>query len=227
MNISKRLALAAGTCGLIATTALPVFAATPNSTNSTFQDPRQSLMQALIKRFNLSETDLKQFFQEQEQQRSAQMVTNFTDRLSTAVTQGSLTEAQKTALIAKAKEAQAKHEEARKLSPEECKKMMDAYRTELETWLTQQGIDRAYLRDLLGGPGGPRGGHGMGPREGVNGQAVSGQNNQFGAGANGQMGPGRRGGRGMFGPMNGQMGQSGMNGQGMSGGFFPGFGGNQ
>lgn len=218
MNISKRLALAAGTFGLIAMTAAPVFAATPNSTNAAFQDPRASLMQALIKRFSLNETDLKQFFQEQEQVRFTQSLTTLEQRLATEVTQGRLTEAQKTALITKAKEAQAKHEEARKLTPEECKKMMDAYRTELETWLIQQGIDRAYLRDIMGGPGdGPHGGRGMNRGQGqVQGQAQNGQTGSTN-GQNGQMGPGRHGGRGMGGPMmNGQNGRMGMN-QGMLG----------
>ncbi len=227
MNISKRLALAAGTFGLIAMTAAPVFAATPNSTNAAFQDPRASLMQALIKRFSLNETDLKQFFQEQEQARFTQSLTTLEQRLTTEVTQGRLTEAQKTALITKAKEAQAKHEEARKLTPEECKKMMDAYRAELETWLTQQGLDRSYVRDLMGGPGGHQGGPGVGARGDMNGQNPNGsvnsqngsQNGQMGSGngRGGMMGPGRRGGRGMGGPMmNGQNGRMGMN-QGMLG----------
>jgi hypothetical protein len=71
-----------------------------------------------------------------------------------------LTEAQNSD-YSKIAEAKAKHEEARKLTPEECRKMMDAYRTELEAWVKAQGLDRSYVPLIMGNPGGPRGGHGM------------------------------------------------------------------
>lgn len=175
--------------GLAATVAVPVFAATPATSNTATVDPRQNLIQALVQRFNLKTSDVQQFFQDQETQRSAEMLTQLDTRLATFVTQGKLTEAQKTALIAKAKEAQAKHEEARKLTPEECKKMMDAYRTELETWAKQQGIDKQFLGMIMGGPGGHHGGPGSrprGPRADRNGTTGTGsQEGQF---------------RGMFGP---------------------------
>lgn len=193
MKFSKRIALAVATLGLTATTVAPVFAATPsNSINGTQSNPRTALIQALAQRFNLNQSDVQSFFDQQEQAQmqahAAEAQTRLEQRLTTLVTSGKITEAQKTALIAKAKEAQAKHEEARKLTSEECKKMMDAYRTELETWLTQQGLDKSYVRDLMG-PGG-FGGHGG--RGGMMGEE--------GRGTRGGRGP-----RGDFGgPMNGQ-----------------------
>lgn len=194
--LSKRIALATATLGLVAVTAIPVFAATPSTSTGTAPvDPRASLIQSLVQRFHLNQSDVEQFFNDQEQQHANEALTRLEQRLSQDVTSGKLTDAQKAAIVAKAKEAQAKHEAARKLSPEECKKMMDQYRTELETWASQQGIDRSYLRDIMGGPGGHggpmgglRGGSDRGGR-GRRGQA------QFAPGMNG--GPqGPHGGRG-------------------------------
>lgn len=158
MKRSSRFLMGLTGLGLAATIAIPVFAATPATSDTTMVDPREHLIQALVQRFNLKTSDVQQFFQDQESQHAAELLTQLDTRLATFVTQGKLTEAQKTALVAKAKEAQAKHEEARKLSPEECKKLMDKYRTELETWATQQGIDKQFLGMIMGGPGGGHGG---------------------------------------------------------------------
>lgn len=215
MNLSKRFFVGLAGLGLAASVAVPVFAATP-STGTNFQDPQQTLMQALIKRFNLNETDLTTFFNEQRTQHDVQATARVTERLTAQVTAGKLTEAQKTAITAKIAEAKAKHEEARKLTPEECRKMMDAYRTELEAWVKAQGLDRSYVPLIMGNPGGPRGGHGMMKGQNQNGTSQTGAVN----GVNGQMGFGRRGGRGMFGGpmMNGQNAQ-GQQGMGQSGQF--------
>lgn len=213
MNLSKRFFVGLASLGLAASVAVPVFAATP-SAGTNFQDPQQTLMQALIKRFNLNETDLTTFFNEQRTQHDVQATARVTERLTAQVTAGKLTEAQKTAITAKIAEAKAKHEEARKLTPEECRKMMDAYRTELEAWVKAQGLDRSHVPLIMGNSGGPRGGHGM---MGGPGGMMKGQNQN---GTNGQIGVGRRGGRGMFGGpmMNGQNAQ-GQQGMGQSGQF--------
>ncbi len=184
MNFPTRLALSASTIALVATTALPSFV-NAQSLPTDQADPRTSLIQAMVSRFHLSQTDVERVFAEQETvmqaARQAQHNAQLDTRLTNAVSQGSLTDAQKSAIIAKAKEAQAKHAEARKLSREECKKIMDAYRMELEAWLTSQGLDRSYLPLILGvkgGPGrgmmgGPRGQHGQRHQNKQNGQAGS------------------------------------------------------
>jgi phenylpyruvate tautomerase PptA (4-oxalocrotonate tautomerase family) len=185
MNLTRRVLLGMTGLGLAASIAVPAFAATPTA-GTTFNDPQQTLIQALIKRFSLNETDLKTFFQEQRAQHESQGAERVVERLTAQVAAGKLTEAQKSAIIAKIAEAKAKHEEARKLTPEECRKLMEAYRTELEAWVTAQGLDRSYVPLIMGNQGG-RGGHG-------------------GSGMGGQMGPrGRQGGRGgMMGSMNGR-----------------------
>ncbi len=200
MNLTRRVLLGMTGLGLAASIAVPAFAATPTA-GTTFNDPQQTLIQALIKRFNLNETDLKTFFQEQRAQHESQGAERVAERLTAQVAAGKLTEAQKSAIIAKIAEAKAKHEEARKLTPEECRKLMEAYRTELEAWVTAQGLDRSYVPLIMGNQGG-RGGHG-GPGMRMEGQDQIGLDGQAGS-MNGQMRSGRRGGRGMMGSMNGQ-----------------------
>lgn len=200
MNFTRRVLLGMTGFGLAASIAVPAFAATPTA-DTTFRDPQQTLIQALVKRFNLNETDLISFFQEQRAQHETQDVARVTARLTAQVTAGKLTEAQKNAIVAKMAEAKLKHEAARKLTPEECRKLMEAYRTELEAWVTAQGLDRSYVPLIMGNQGG-RGGHG-GPGMGMNGPQEQGQTGAE-SGQRGQMGSGRRGPRGMMGSMNGR-----------------------
>lgn len=168
MKFSRKVLVSLASVGLIATAAAPVFAASPVSSQSSPQDRREILIQALVQRFNLNKSDVQQFFQDQESQRFNEVLTRLGERLSDEVTQGHLTEAQKNAILVKAKEVKAKHDALRSLSEAERETQMKQYRSELEAWVTQQGIDKRYLRDLVGGGHhGPRDGrHGIGNQEG-------------------------------------------------------------
>lgn len=183
MKLSQRLALGATSFSMLAAATVPVFAA--SNTVTPRPDHRESLIQGLVQRFGLKEADLNQFFQEQEQKHFDEMLVNVEQRLAAEVTVGRLTEAQKTAIVTKAKEMKTKFDALRALSQEERKQKMDAYRTELEAWATQNNIPRQYLRLVQpqGGPGHMKGGKGRGEMRGQ----------------------GQRGGRGMFGPMRGQV----------------------
>lgn len=170
MKISRRIVMGFTGLALAATVAVPVFAASLPASTATPVDPQQSLIQALVQRFHLNQSDVQSFFQDQETAHFNEALTRLGTRLSTDVTQGKLTEAQKNAIIEKAKEAKTKQDSFRTLSQADRDTQMKQYRTDLETWATQQGIDKQYLREILGGhggPGGPRGGgHGMGGPEG-------------------------------------------------------------
>ncbi len=176
--MSHRFFLGLAGLSLAATAAVPVFAATP-ATQTSPQDRQEILIQALVQRFNLNKSDVQQFFQDQEGQRFNEMLTRLGERLTTEVTRGKLTEAQKNAIIAKAKEVKAKHDALRSLSQTERETQMKQYRTDLENWATQQGIDKRYLHDLLGKvPGGSHrrmGGH-EGHRGGPRGKMLQNQN---------------------------------------------------
>jgi hypothetical protein len=167
MKMSHRFFLGLAGLSLAATAAVPVFAATP-ATKVSPQDRQETLIQALVQRFSLNKSDVQQFFQDQEGQRFNEMLTRLGERLTTQVTQGKLTEVQKNAILEKAKEVKAKQDTFRALSQTERETQMKQYRTDLENWAKQQGIDKRYLQDLLGGGhGGPGGGHrGMGGPEG-------------------------------------------------------------
>ena len=202
MKISRRFLMGLTGLSVAATVALPVFAATPATTTQT--DPRDTLIQALVQRFNLNQSDVQQFFRDQETQRFNEQLTNLETRLAADVTAGNLTEAQKTALIAKAKEARTKMESFRSLSAEVREQSRKTYCDELKAWLTQQGIKEQYLHVLMGPMGGP-GGHGMnGERPPMDGQGNT-QNGTTGQSAQNQGGARRGGPRGMFGGARGGM----------------------
>lgn len=188
MKLSHRLALGATSFGLLAAVTVPVFAATSNNRTQR-ADHRQALIQALVQRFNLNQADVNQFFEEQGQKQFADMLVRIEERLTAEVKAGRLTEAQKVAIVAKAKEMQPKLEALKTLTPEERKQKMEAIRTELEVWVTQNNIPKQYLQILNGHHGGF--GH-MKSRMGKD-------------KGKGMMQKGPRGGRGMFGPMNGQV----------------------
>lgn len=162
---SRRLLLSLTGIGLATAVAVPVLAA-ESGTQQTIarQDPHQVLIQALAQRFNLNQTDLQQFFKEQREKQMTERLATF---LTQAVSQGRITEAQKTAIIAKAKEVAAKLPEFQSLTQEQRLEKMKQLRTEIEAWATQQGIDKAFVKDILGGMGGHHGAPGKGGKGGM------------------------------------------------------------
>jgi hypothetical protein len=234
MKLSHKVALLATTVGFATATLAPAFASAQIvSTNQNSQF--SSFIQALATRLNISVSDLETFFQqnlpkpparESGEARpsdgraelgngpsgSVNASANLETRLTSDVAAGKMSEAQKTAILAKSKEAQAKHEEARKLSPEECRKMMEAYRVELEVWVTTRGLDRSYLPAIMGHhPKGPQNGSGSNQIQGQAQGQIQGE-----AGMQGEFGRRPRGPRG--GRPNGM--GLGLMGQGSAGGFI-------
>ena len=153
---SRRFLLSLTSLGLLTTIAVPVLAAESGS-QATKQDHRQIMIQSLAQRFNLSQTDLQQFFKEQHEKQMTDRLSAF---LSEAVTKGKITEVQKIAIIAKAKEIATKLPELQSLTSEQRAEKMKQLRTETEAWATQQGIDKAFVKHILGkiGHHGPHGG---------------------------------------------------------------------
>ena len=153
---SRRILFSLTSLGLLTTIAVPVLAA-ESGTKTAKQDHHQIMIQALAQRFNLNQTDLQKFFNEQREKHMTDRLNVF---LSEAVTKGRITEAQKIAIIAKAKEVAAKLPELQTLTPEQRAEKMKQLRTEIETWATQQGINKSFVKDILGKVGhhGPHGG---------------------------------------------------------------------
>ena len=157
--IAASVAAAIGTAGLVGVTA--VNAATTTSTTN----PMSSLVDALASKFNLNKTDVQAVFDAQRTQMEAERETQVKADVAQLVTDGKITQAQADKINAKRAELQ-KEREANKdtvstKTREEMKTEMDAKRTELEKWATDNGISTDYLRYLMGGGHG-HGGRGLG-----------------------------------------------------------------
>lgn len=120
------------------------------------------IIQKLVERFGLNEAEVKAVFEEEHAARKAEMKTKAEERLTQLVSEGKLTEAQKTAIIAKHAEMEAQRESMKDsfetMTQEERKATMEKHRVELEAWATEQGIDSKYLMFTMkfkGGHGGP------------------------------------------------------------------------
>ncbi len=122
------------------------------------------LVQKIADRFNLNVSDVEEVFDEEKDERRAEMFALFADRLDEIVSEGKLTEAQKEAILDKHEEMQDKMEGLKDLTPEERKEKMQEVHDEFKTWAEEQGIDLSLI-----GPFGHGFKHGfmMGYKEGV------------------------------------------------------------
>ena len=115
-----------------------------------------SLIQKLVDRFGLKADEVQEVFDEHQEERRAEHQVRFEERLAEAVADGTLTEAQKEAILAKKAEMMANHEEMKDLSREERREVMDQHREEMEAWAGENGID---MKEFFGFMGGFRKGH--------------------------------------------------------------------
>lgn len=130
---------------------------------STNQD---TLIQKIIQKFGLKETDVRSVFTSYQQDRQEQMEKVYTDRLTQLVKDGKITQAQEKLLIAKHEEMQKTMQTQRTAltgkTATERKAIIDARQAELKKWATDNGIDIQYLQPRLGAGGRGMGGRGMG-----------------------------------------------------------------
>ena len=156
MNIRKPLLIA----GVASSVALASIAGVV-SAQSASTTGSSNLITKIAQKFNLKEADVKAVFDEDKTAREAEHQKTFEDRLTQAVTDGKITADQKTKIIAKVKELQAardaNHAAMATKTETERKNAMDAERTAIDKWATDNGIPTEYLH--FGGMGG-HGGHG-------------------------------------------------------------------
>lgn len=107
------------------------------------------IAQKIADKFGLKVEDVQSVFDEERASHQAEFKQKYEERLTTAVTEGKITEAQKQLIIQKHTEMQTKMKEnfdaLKDLSPEERKTKMETERQELETWAEQNGIDMKYV----------------------------------------------------------------------------------
>lgn len=140
--------------------------------NAVFADENTTyppIIQKLVERFGLDPAEVQKVFTEEQEEMKIQGEQNFQqsfeERLQTAVDNGKITEAQKSAIIAKQTEIREKQEALKNLSADERKEAMNSLREEMENWAEENGIEDGFCMSFFRGPGGFNGehkGHGMG-----------------------------------------------------------------
>ncbi len=133
------------------------------SAESTTHFGPDSLIQKLVTKFNLNESEVRSVFETEKTERQTAMEQRFTDMLDTAVKDGKLTEAQKKLILDKRAELKAKREadmSTRKdpgsLTDEQRQQHMADHKAEMESlksWADQNGINLKYLMGHMKGMG--------------------------------------------------------------------------
>ncbi len=131
------------------------------TTTGTHNGPFSGLVDALVSKFNLNESEVQAVFDAQRETMEAERDQEAKDRLAQLVTDGKLTQAQADKITAKRTEVEAEREANRtsneKKTTAERKAEMENHKATLDTWLSDNGIDEQYTYLLSGG-----GGHGRG-----------------------------------------------------------------
>ena len=112
-----------------------------------------SLITAIAQKFNLNENDVKAVFEDQRSKRAANLTQKIEDRVTQAVKDGKITEAQKTAILAKLEEMKNNHPDPstfKNLTPDQKKTQMAQKKAEMDAWLNQNGISQQTFRQLIG-----------------------------------------------------------------------------
>lgn len=143
------------------------------------------IVNAIATKFNLKTADVQAVFDEHRTAMHAEREQQVKDKVAQLVKDGRLTQAQadkinaKRAELEKAREAertadQKLSESERQAKREQMRMQMDTKKTELDTWLKDNGIDAQYRYLLMGGHGHGHGGHdGERGRHGARGETGS------------------------------------------------------
>ena len=158
-------AIAAAGVGATALGATAVFAA---SSGEGMKGGMNDLVAVIATRFNLDQDDVQAVFDEQRGAHEAKRQQAEADRLTQAIADGKLTQAQADAITAKRAEMEADRpdsEEMQSMTEEEHKADMEAKKAEMDAWIEENDIPQEYM--FFGhhgrGPGGP-GGRGQAPQ---------------------------------------------------------------
>ena len=122
-----------------------------------------TIIQKLVERFGLDQGEVEEVFERDREERHAQMQARYEERLNQAVEDGQITQEQKEAILAKREQMRSECEVESGLSQEEREQNREEHHEEMEAWAEQNGLEMSQLFGLMGGPGGPKGGHFGGP----------------------------------------------------------------
>lgn len=161
MNVKKSLLVAgaATTMGVAGLTGLGVAsAATPASD---MVDGKSSLVDKLAAKFNLNKEDVREVFDEAQNERELAHKQRLEERLNTAVAEGKLTEDQKEKILTKISELEAERESDREqlkaMPQEERYAAMKEKAEALKAWMDEHDIPEEYMpihrKVMKGAPG--------------------------------------------------------------------------
>ena len=122
-----------------------------------------SLVAAIATKFNLNQSDVQAVFDEQREKHQAERKAEIETKLTQAVADGKITEAQKQAILARHQEMQSNRpdkDEMRNMTAEQRNAKMEERRSEMNAWLSTNGLSQDIFRELMGGPQ-DKGGRGM------------------------------------------------------------------
>lgn len=111
-----------------------------------------SLVKKIADKFNLNESDVQAVFKEVRDERATQMKTDLENRLNQAVTDGKITDAQKTAILKKLDELHQKKEANaanwKNMTQDQRRAAMQSERQELQEWAKANNLDLNLLLEL-------------------------------------------------------------------------------
>lgn len=157
MNTKQKIAL-----GLVAGATIISGVYGVSAANAATETTLHPMIQGIAEKFGINKDEVQKYVSEQREAtretRQVEREAALNTKLTEAVTAGKITDAQKTAILTKHEEMQAKREVARNLTGEERRTKMEELRNEMQEFLKTQGIDTS----VMPAPQGPRAGAGMG-----------------------------------------------------------------
>jgi hypothetical protein len=138
-----------------------VFAAATTST-STYP----AIVEKIAEAFDLDPAEVNEVFEAEKKEMEAKRQAQYEKRLAEAVTAGTITEAQKTAILEETAAIRTKMETIKDLDKDEQKTKMDSLRTEIQTWIKNNGLEEKQNLLEFGAFGGGPGGNGHRPGRG-------------------------------------------------------------
>lgn len=164
MKKQLMIAAAVATIGLTGLSAAGIANAETNTTTT----GSTSIVDKLATKFGLKKADVQAVFDEEHAARDTDRLQNINDKLAAGVKAGTITQVQSDKLLAKIKEIQttreANHDKMDRVTGAERKAAMEAKRTEITQWITDNKIPAEFAQLLHMGMGGHGGmdmhGHG-------------------------------------------------------------------
>ena len=156
MNFGKKVLL---------TTAAVVGGAVMVSQTVTAQEPAEQLTQIVERiaaKLNMQPSQVQSVLDEMQNEKHTEMQTHLEERLTQAVTDDKITEAQKQAILSKHAEMQTKMEALKDLTPEQRRTEMEKIHEEMKTWAEENDIDFPFIGFGRGFHRGMKMGHWMG-----------------------------------------------------------------